>query len=139
MVRGLLADPDELTAVSRGVWSDTEFAVLAADAPSMNARAVQWSVADAVLIDEVEGLLRRTELFGHVILDEAQDLSAMQLRAVARRAQAGSVTVLGDIAQGTSPWSTTDWVTSLASLGKPQAVVRVADRARSAVGDPALR
>ncbi|MBA3278012.1 MAG: ATP-binding domain-containing protein, partial [Geodermatophilaceae bacterium] len=84
---------------------------------------------------EVEGLLRRTDLFGHVILDEAQDLSAMQLRAVARRAHAGSVTVLGDIAQGTSPWSTTDWAISLASLGKPEAVVRVLTRGYRVPGE----
>jgi len=127
-VRLLLTDPDELAAVSRGVWNETEQALLTADAQSRNQRTAQWSVADAVLIDEVEGLFRRTELFGHVILDEAQDLSAMQLRAIARRAQAGSVTVLGDIAHGTSPWSTTDWATSLASLGKSEAVVRVLTR-----------
>jgi len=134
-VRKLLADPDELAAVSREVWSHTELSLLAAEAPSMQARAVRWSVGDAVLIDEAEGLLRRTELFGHVILDEAQDLSAMQLRAVARRAQAGSVTVLGDIAQGTSPWSTTDWATSLVSLGKPDAVVRVLTRGYRVPGE----
>ncbi len=135
MVRTLLTDPDELAAVSRGTWSESEFAQLAADAQSRQHRTPQWSVADAVLIDEVEGLLRRTELFGHVILDEAQDLSAMQLRAVARRAQAGSVTVLGDIAQGTSPWSTTDWDASLASLGKPEAVVRVLTRGYRVPGE----
>ncbi|MDQ3578861.1 MAG: ATP-binding domain-containing protein, partial [Actinomycetota bacterium] len=134
-VRTLLTDPDELEAVSRGVWSGPELALLAMDAESRTQRAAQWSAADAVLIDEVEGLLRRSAVFGHVILDEAQDLSAMQLRAVARRAQAGSVTVLGDIAQGTSPWSTTDWATSLASLGKPEAVVRVLTRGYRVPGE----
>ncbi len=134
-VRRLLSDPDVLTAASRGVWSDEEQALLIAHRLSVQARSVRWSLADAVLIDEVEGLLRRTEQFGHVILDEAQDLSAMQLRAVARRAHAGSVTVLGDIAQGTSPWSTTDWATSLASLGKPDAVVRVLTRGYRVPGE----
>ena len=38
-----------------------------------------------------------------MILDEAQDLSPMQLRAVGRRASTGSVTVLGDLAQATAP------------------------------------
>nr|MBA3338818.1 ATP-binding domain-containing protein [Geodermatophilaceae bacterium] len=112
-----------------------ELALLGSKTHPTNSRAVHWSVADAVLIDEVEGLLRRTEFFGHVILDEAQDLSAMQLRAVAHRAHAGSVTVLGDIAQGTSPWSTTDWATSLASLGKPEAVVRVLTRGYRVPGE----
>ena len=134
-VRSLLSDPDSLAADRRGGWTDAELALLTVTAPSGNVRSVRWSAADAVLIDEVEGLLRRTELFGHVILDEAQDLSAMQLRAVARRAHAGSVTVLGDIAQGTNPWSTTDWATSLASLGKPEAVVRVLTRGYRVPGE----
>ncbi|MDQ3454483.1 MAG: ATP-binding domain-containing protein [Actinomycetota bacterium] len=134
-VHRLLADPAALAAASRGVWAEDELALLVDNSRTTNPRSVRWSLADAVLIDEVEGLLRRTELFGHVILDEAQDLSAMQLRAIARRAQAGSVTVLGDIAQGTSPWSTTDWATSLASLGKPEAVVRVLTRGYRVPGE----
>jgi len=135
VVGTLLADQQAMAAASRGVWSEAELALLGAEALPANPRSVRWSVADAVLIDEVEGLLRRTELFGHVILDEAQDLSAMQLRAVARRAQAGSVTVLGDIAQGTSPWSTTDWATSLAALDKSEAVVRVLTRGYRVPGE----
>jgi DNA helicase IV len=58
-----------------------------------------------------------------VVVDEAQDLSAMQLRAIARRSEHGSVTLLGDLAQGTAPWAATDWPTSLAHLGKPDAAV----------------
>ncbi len=134
-VRRLLADQEALAAASRGAWTDSELDLLASQFHPVNPRSMRWTAADAVLIDEVEGLLRRTDLFGHVILDEAQDLSAMQLRAVARRAQAGSVTVLGDIAQGTSPWSTTDWPTSLASLGKPEAVVRVLSRGYRVPGE----
>jgi len=48
----------------------------------------------------------------------------MQCRAVARRLAAGSLTVLGDLAQGTSPWSATDWAQTLAGLGRPGTVVR---------------
>ena len=54
-------------------------------------------------------LLERTPSLGHVVLDEAQDLSPMQLRAVGRRCSTGSATVLGDIAQGTTPWATDSW------------------------------
>src|SRR5207245_2016190 len=57
------------------------------------------------------------------VLDEAQDLSAMQYRAVGRRCSTGSVTVLGDIAQGTTPWATPSWAETLKHLGKPEAVV----------------
>jgi DNA helicase IV len=62
-----------------------------------------WSEADLALLDEASELLvgppRR---FGHVIVDEAQDLTPMQLRAIARRAL-GSFTILGDVAQSTGP------------------------------------
>jgi DNA helicase IV len=47
----------------------------------------------------------------------------MQCRAVARRSEHGSITLLGDLAQGTAPWAATDWRESLAHLGKPDAAV----------------
>ena len=81
--------------------------------------SARWSIADLPLLDEVADLLERTPSLGHVILDEAQDLSPMQLRAVGRRASTGSLTVLGDIAQGTTPWATGSWAESLTHLGKP--------------------
>jgi DNA helicase IV len=87
-------------------------------------RTAPWTEADAVLVDEVAGLLERTPGYGHVVLDEAQDLSPMQCRAVARRLAAGSLTVLGDLAQATGPWSPSDWQETLAGLGRPGTVVR---------------
>ena len=47
----------------------------------------------------------------------------MQLRAVGRRASTGSLTVLGDIAQGTTPWATASWADALTHLGKPDSHV----------------
>ena len=85
--------------------------------------AARWSLADVILIDEAADLLHRTPSLGHVILDEAQDLSPMMLRAVGRRASTGSVTVLGDLAQATTPWATRSWQESLAHLGHPEAVI----------------
>jgi DNA helicase IV len=52
----------------------------------------------------------------------------MQLRAVGRRCSTGSATVLGDIAQGTTPWATDSWESSLHHLGKPGSHVEVLDR-----------
>ena len=72
--------------------------------------AARWTLADVILIDEAADLLNRTPSLGHVILDEAQDLSPMMLRAVGRRASTGSVTVLGDLAQATTPWATRSWL-----------------------------
>lgn len=58
-----------------------------------------------------------------MVLDEAQDLSPMQYRAVGRRCTTGSATVLGDLAQGTTPWATRSWQEALGHLGKTDAVI----------------
>src|SRR5271170_2535810 len=47
--------------------------------------------------------------FGHIVVDEVQDLSPMQLRMLARRSLSGSMTVVGDIAQATGPWAPAGW------------------------------
>jgi DNA helicase IV len=47
--------------------------------------------------------------FGHIVVDEAQDLSPMQLRMLARRSISGSMTIVGDIAQATGPWTPRGW------------------------------
>jgi DNA helicase IV len=69
-----------------------------------------WTVAELVLVDEAEALLNGVaRTYGHVVVDEAQDLSAMELRAVARRCPSRSMTVLGDLAQATAPGAQGAW------------------------------
>ncbi len=51
----------------------------------------------AAVVDLAAGL--RQWRFGHVIVDEAQDLTPMQWRMITRRAIGGSMTVVGDLAQ----------------------------------------
>lgn len=87
-------------------------------------RQTAWTPADAILLDELAGLLDGVDSFVHVVVDEAQDLSAMQCRAIARRCPLGSVTVLGDLAQATTPWAPGDWAVTLRHLGHEDAVVR---------------
>lgn len=123
LVAGLLSDPAALADAADGLLDQAEQRLLVWPRPPRSARAARWSEADAVLLDEAAGLLERVPSVGHVVVDEAQDLSAMQLRAVARRTGHGSVTLLGDLAQGTTPWAAADWPTSLAHLGKPDAEV----------------
>lgn len=135
LLAALLGDPQVLSRAGGPDWSLEEIAELTTKSLPANAGRVRWTAADAVLLDEIEGLLNRSETYGHVILDEAQDLSAMQLRAVARRAAAGSVTVLGDVAQGTSPWSIKDWAAAMATLGKPDAVIQVLTRGYRVPGE----
>src|SRR6266550_403382 len=73
-------------------------------------RSRGWSEADLPLLDEVRALIvGPPQQYGHVIVDEAQDLTPMQLRMVARRAGAG-FTLLGDIAQATGPIAYDRWV-----------------------------
>ena len=47
--------------------------------------------------------------YGHIVVDEAQDLTPMQFRMIARRSPSGSITVLGDLAQATGPWTYESW------------------------------
>jgi DNA helicase IV len=85
-----------------------------------------WSQDDVPLLDEAstklgplpraKGRLRadgssasEVRTYGHVVVDEAQDLSPMQLRMLARRSLNGSMTIVGDIAQATGAWSHDDW------------------------------
>ncbi|MEU6743825.1 HelD family protein [Streptosporangium sandarakinum] len=123
VVAGLLGDPAALAGAAGGILTAEEQAAILWTRPPRTFRSARWSAADAVLLDEVAGLLERPDGYGHVIVDEAQDLSAMQCRAVARRSEHGSITVLGDLAQGTTPWAARVWPEHLAHLGKPAARV----------------
>ena len=119
----LLTDAAFLAVAADGILSADEQQLIMMRRPSRSVAAARWSLADVILIDEAADLLQRTPSRGHVILDEAQDLSPMMLRAVGRRATTGSVTVLGDLAQATTPWATRSWQESLAHLGHPDAAV----------------
>ncbi|AVZ73759.1 AAA family ATPase [Streptomyces lunaelactis] len=123
LVLRLLSDADFLAAHAEGVLSADEQKRVLLAKPARSVRAAKWSSADAVLIDEATDLVQRTHSLGHVVLDEAQDLSPMQYRAVGRRCTTGSATVLGDLAQGTTPWATESWAEALSHLGKSDAVV----------------
>src|SRR5690606_23334366 len=117
----LFSDADFLAEHAEGVLSPDEQARLLWAKPPRSPRSARWSPADAALFDELHDLIERTPSLGHIVLDEAQDLSPMQLRAVGRRCSTGSATVLGDLAQATTPWAVRDWKEAMAQLGKPDA------------------
>ena len=121
LVQRLLGDPAFLAAAADGILSDEEQAMLLWPKPPKGPGSARWSLADAVLIDEAADLVDRTASVGHVVADEAQDLSQMMLRAVGRRCSTGSATVLGDLAQATTPWGARSWEDALAHLGKSDA------------------
>ncbi|MGW1520204.1 HelD family protein [Streptomyces sp. NPDC002287] len=123
LVLRLLSDPEFLAEHAEGVLTEEEQKLLLWPKPFRSVRSAKWSAADLVLIDEAADLVERTHSLGHVVVDEAQDLSPMQYRAVGRRCTTGSATVLGDLAQGTTPWATRSWEEALGHLGKPEAVL----------------
>ena len=83
---------------------------------------VQWSDSDIALLDEAMALLGprprksgriheadEVRTFGHIVIDEVQDLTPMQLRMVSRRSLNGAMTVVGDLAQATGPFAPDTW------------------------------
>lgn len=123
LVLRLLADADFLAVHADGVLDEDEQKTILWAKPARSVKSAKWAAADAVLIDEANDIVARTPSLGHVVLDEAQDLSPMQYRAVGRRCTTGSATVLGDLAQGTTPWATRSWDEALAHLGKSDGVI----------------
>ncbi|MFG2815607.1 HelD family protein [Streptomyces sp. NPDC048410] len=123
LVLRLLSDGEFLAEHAAGILDEDEQKALLWAKPVRSVKSAKWSSADAVLIDEAADLIQRTHSLGHVVLDEAQDLSPMQYRAVGRRCTTGSATILGDLAQGTTPWATRSWDEALAHLGKGDGVI----------------
>lgn len=86
--------------------------------PDHDVSKVLWTVDDVPVLDEAFERLgprpkkhERDEIrtYGHIVVDEAQDLSPMQLRMLTRRSLNGSMTVVGDIAQSTGAWAHQSW------------------------------
>jgi DNA helicase IV len=117
LTRQLLSSEERLERACEDVLTFAEKRLLYR-APVERLDQVRWSVDDVPLVDEVQELLdpigRR---YGHVVLDEAQDLTPMQLRMVGRRVRRGSITVLGDLAQATGIWHHDCWHSITRHLG----------------------
>ncbi len=105
-----------INAAGRGVLAPEELELLYRPR-SKSFEAVRWTSADAALVDEARHLLGprsgssddAIRQYGHIVIDEVQDLSPMQLRMLTRRSLSGSMTVVGDIAQATAPWAPRSW------------------------------
>src|SRR5207249_3228773 len=80
----LLSDPETMAAAAGTTLSAREQELLAWK--RRPARSVApWTPADLVLLDEASGTVIRPPAYAHVVVDEAQDLSPMELRAIGRR------------------------------------------------------
>jgi DNA helicase IV len=109
LLHELLEGPRILADAAKDALSEDE-QLLLLRSPVERIEDVRWTESDIPLLDEADSLLQGTpERWGHVIVDEAQDLTPMQLRMVSRRAVNGSMTLAGDIAQATGPCVYDTW------------------------------
>lgn len=127
---------------------------------------VEWTAADVALLDDAREALGprpnragkiddsdEIRTYGHIVVDEVQDLSPMELKMVSRRSLNGSMTVVGDIAQATGPSAPADWEDVLEHLPTkreprviglsvgyriPQQIMNLANRVMAAAA-PGLR
>jgi DNA helicase IV len=125
LVLRVLSDPELLARAGGGILTEEEQRAIRWRTPPRGPGSARWSAADAVLVDEARDLIERTPSLAHVVVDEAQDLSAMECRAIGRRCTTGSATVLGDLAQATTAAAVGGWPQLLGHLGKPQAQLKV--------------
>ncbi len=109
LVARLLTSPAALAEAAEGLLDRGEQRLLLRDRPR-RVSELQWSAHDLPLLDVARTLIEGpARAYGHVIVDEAQDLSPMQLLMVSRRAVDGSLTMLGDVAQATGPVTYGRW------------------------------
>ena len=103
LVRALFSTPAFLAEAADGILDADE-------QRRLRRRGAGWSDGDVALLDEAHALVGQPPpTFGHVVVDEAQDLTPMQLRMVGRRARDGALTILGDVAQATGAVTYSGW------------------------------
>jgi DNA helicase IV len=126
-----------LRLAAQGVLEEREYKALHRPR-SESVHDVRWTAADVALLDDAREVLGpvpaksgkidesdEIRTYGHIVIDEVQDLTPMQLKMASRRSLNGSMTVVGDIAQATGPLAPDDWDDVLAHLPdrKPGRVV----------------
>ena len=79
-----------------------------------------WSISDIALIDYVDTLLNgQKEIYDYIIVDEAQDLTPMQIESIKKRSSNGDILLMGDLAQATGVWLYSSWQQLADLLGEP--------------------
>ena len=107
LVQRVLGTSEGIKKIRQDLFNEGE-ATLLSRKPQVVDRE-EWTAADIPLLDEADAIINGMPLrYQHIVVDEAQDLSPMQLRALARRSN-GSMTVVGDIAQSPGLWARDDW------------------------------
>jgi DNA helicase IV len=110
-LRTLYHSPDLLRSCAEEILDDEDQGALRRPRAE-TADAEPWTLDDYVCLEELRYLIsgETPQRYGHIVIDEAQDLTPMQARSLRRRLAAnGSMTVLGDLAQATGPHAYTEW------------------------------
>lgn len=107
---------ERLAAAAAGLLEDDEVELLLKSGPPRPKGALRHS--DVPLLDEARWLVDPDlRTYGHVVVDEAQNLTPMELRMAARRARGHAMTILGDIAQRTADAELASWGEVVAAAG----------------------
>ncbi len=138
-----------LTLATKGILSPEEQDYLRL-VPDGHFDDYHFTAADAFLLDELDRLVGNTspQVYGYVIVDEAQDISPMAARALRRRISGSAVMLLGDRAQATGPFSGRDWDSIIEPLRlksvdrlnlginyrSPREIVELSSRLRNMIG-----
>jgi DNA helicase IV len=137
LLHDLFGSKGLLKLAARGVLDEGE--ALALYRPrSESVDEVRWTPADVALLDDARDVLGpkpgrngkiddadEIRTYGHIVIDEVQDLTPMQLKMATRRSLNGAMTIVGDLAQATGPLAPTDWQDVLDHLPdrKPSRVI----------------
>ena len=116
-VYDLLSSPERLLEAAGEDFSAQDVLVLRKESASRVGEQI-WTEADAPLVDLADFLIngRTTTGFNHIVIDEAQDLTPMQIDMLKRKSTNGSMTLVGDIAQATGSHAIVDWTPILDQL-----------------------
>ena len=152
-----------LKSAARGVLDESTALTLYRER-SATVGDVVWTSADVALLDDAREALGPTgrrggalvdeiRTYGHIVVDEAQDLTPMELAMISRRSLNGSMTIVGDLAQATGTWVPASWEEIVAHLPSrrgatvvglsvgyriPAQIMAIADRVMAAAA-PGLR
>lgn len=117
LLHDLFRSPALLRNAGRGLFSTAQLDELA-HTSELHVDSIVWTFDDAPLLDEARAHLGarpgkksidEVRTYGHIVIDEAQDLAPMALRMISRRSLNGSMTVVGDLAQSTGSWARDSW------------------------------
>jgi DNA helicase IV len=111
VLRGLLTDRPALLSAAPELSAEHIALIVTAASDTETC----WSGADLSLLDEARALVDGPPetTYGHIVVDEAQQLSEMEWRMLMRRCPGRSMTIVGDLAQASPTTTITSWEDAL--------------------------